>query len=98
MWVDIDSGLFDPAFGHRLYNEFIDELEYAASVGFDAICVNEHHSKLCVLGNSIALYDPPTRVAEEMAMIDVISRGRLIAGFPVGSSQDTCFAYGKNPS
>jgi len=34
------------------------------------------------MGNSIALYNPPTRVAEEFAMIDVISGGRLIAGFP----------------
>ena len=53
---------------------------------------------LCVLGNSIALYNPPTRVAEEMAMLDCISGGRLIAGFPVGSPMDTCYAYGQNPS
>jgi alkanesulfonate monooxygenase SsuD/methylene tetrahydromethanopterin reductase-like flavin-dependent oxidoreductase (luciferase family) len=53
---------------------------------------------LCVLGNSLALYNPPTRVAEEFAMIDVISGGRLIAGFPVGTPMDTCFAYGQNPS
>ncbi|MEL6983645.1 MAG: LLM class flavin-dependent oxidoreductase, partial [Actinomycetota bacterium] len=28
---------------------------------------------LCVIGNSIALYNPPIRVAEEFAMLDVIS-------------------------
>jgi len=28
----------------------------------------------------------------------VISGGRLIAGFPVGTPMDTCFAYGQNPS
>ncbi|MBV8703780.1 MAG: LLM class flavin-dependent oxidoreductase, partial [Acetobacteraceae bacterium] len=98
-----------------------DELEYAAACGFDAICVNEHHSNgyglmpspnliasslarrttetaICVMGNSLALYNPPTRVAEEFAMIDVISGGRLIAGFPVGTPMDTCYAYGQNPS
>src|SRR4029077_14283730 len=53
---------------------------------------------LCVMGNSLALYNPPTRVAEEFAMINVISGGRLIAGFPVGSPMDTCYAYGQNPS
>jgi alkanesulfonate monooxygenase SsuD/methylene tetrahydromethanopterin reductase-like flavin-dependent oxidoreductase (luciferase family) len=53
---------------------------------------------ICVLGNSIALYNPPTRVAEEFAMIDCISGGRLIAGFPVGTPMDTTFAYGTNPS
>jgi len=51
-----------------------------------------------VMGNSLALYNPPTRVAEEFAMIDCISGGRLIAGFPVGTPMDTCYAYGQNPS
>jgi alkanesulfonate monooxygenase SsuD/methylene tetrahydromethanopterin reductase-like flavin-dependent oxidoreductase (luciferase family) len=121
VWVDIHSSLFDPRRAHHMYNDFMDELEFAAECGFDAICVNEHHSNgyglmpspnlvasslarrtsdaaLCVLGNSLALYNPPTRVAEEFAMIDCISGGRVIAGFPVGSPMDTCFAYGQNPS
>jgi alkanesulfonate monooxygenase SsuD/methylene tetrahydromethanopterin reductase-like flavin-dependent oxidoreductase (luciferase family) len=121
VWVDIHSSLFDPRRAHLMYNDFMDELEFAAECGFDAVCVNEHHSNgyglmpspnliasalsrrttdtaLCVMGNSLALYNPPTRIAEEFAMIDVISGGRLIAGFPVGTPMDTCFAYGQNPS
>ena len=121
IWVDIHSSLFDPQRAHHMYNDFMDELEYAADCGYDAICVNEHHSNgyglmpspnliatslarrttdatICVMGNSLALYNPPTRVAEEFAMIDVISGGRLIAGFPVGTPMDDCFAYGQNPS
>ena len=121
VWVDIHSSLFDPKRAHHMYNEFLDELEYAAECGFDAICCNEHHSNgyglmpspnliaaalarrttdtaICVLGNSLALYNPPTRVAEEFAMIDCISGGRLIAGFPVGTPMDTTYAYGTNPS
>src|SRR6185437_15834889 len=43
VWVDVPSSLFDPKVGHRAYNEYLDELEYAESVGFDGICVNEHH-------------------------------------------------------
>jgi alkanesulfonate monooxygenase SsuD/methylene tetrahydromethanopterin reductase-like flavin-dependent oxidoreductase (luciferase family) len=53
---------------------------------------------LVVLGSSIALYDPPLRVAEEFAMLDVISGGRLVAGFPVGTSMDTNYAYGRIPA
>ena len=122
VWVTVDSKLFDPERAHHMYNDFLDEMEFAADMGFDAVCVNEHHSNgyglmaspnlmlaslarrtnpetaLCVLGNSIALYNPPTRVAEEMAMIDCISGGRLIAGFPVGSPMDTSYCYGQNPS
>ena len=39
---------------------------------------------LIVLGNSLALYQPPVRVAEEMAMLDIMSKGRLVAGVPGG--------------
>lgn len=121
VWVDVPSKLFDPAKGHMMYNEYLDELEYADQVGFDGIIVNEHHSNaygmmpspnlmlaclarrttnaaLTVIGNSLALYNPPIRVAEEMAMLDCISGGRFVAGFPVGSSMDTNYAYGQNPS
>lgn len=121
VWVDVHSSLFDPRRAHGMYNDFMDELEYAADCGFDGVCVNEHHSNgyglmpspnliasslarrtadtaLCVMGNSLALYNPPTRIAEEFAMIDCISGGRLIAGFPVGTPMDTCYAYGQNPS
>ena len=117
VWVDIHSSLFDPRRAHHMYNDFMDELEFAAECGLDAVCVNEHHSNgyglmpspnliasalsrrttetaLCVMGNSLALYNPPIRVAEEMAMLDVISGGRLVAGFPVGTPMDTTFAYG----
>jgi alkanesulfonate monooxygenase SsuD/methylene tetrahydromethanopterin reductase-like flavin-dependent oxidoreductase (luciferase family) len=50
------------------------------------------------LGNSIALYNPPLRVAEEFAMLDVLSGGRLIGGFPVGTPMDTNFCYGQIPA
>src|SRR5438552_710144 len=53
---------------------------------------------LVVMGNSLALYNPPIRVAEEFAMLDVISGGRLVAGFPVGTSMDTNFTYGQIPA
>jgi alkanesulfonate monooxygenase SsuD/methylene tetrahydromethanopterin reductase-like flavin-dependent oxidoreductase (luciferase family) len=53
---------------------------------------------LVVLGDSIALYNPPIRVAEEFAMLDVLSGGRLVAGFPVGTSMDTNYAYGTIPA
>ena len=38
-------------------------------------------ARLLILGNPIANRSQPVRVAEEMAMIDVLSRGRLEVGF-----------------
>jgi len=53
---------------------------------------------LVLLGDSLALYNPPIRVAEELSMLDVITAGRVVAGFPVGTSMDTNFVYGVPPA
>jgi alkanesulfonate monooxygenase SsuD/methylene tetrahydromethanopterin reductase-like flavin-dependent oxidoreductase (luciferase family) len=121
VWVDIPRDLYNPRLGHRIYNDYLDQLEFADRMGFDGIGVNEHHqnayglmpspnimagalarrtrhANLVVLGNSIALYNPPIRVAEEFAMLDVLSGGRLVAGFPVGTAMDTNFCYGEVPA
>src|ERR1700692_3698533 len=43
VWVDIPRDLYDPKVGHRLYNDYLDQLEYADAMGFDGLGVNEHH-------------------------------------------------------
>ncbi|HET7653622.1 MAG TPA: LLM class flavin-dependent oxidoreductase, partial [Acidimicrobiales bacterium] len=119
-WVDVPNRLYDPAVGHEVYNRYIDELKLAEDVGFDGVCVNEHHQnaygimpspnliasilarettrvKIAVVGNALPLYDPPTRVAEEFAMIDCISGGRLIAGFVVGGPPEY-YSFSINPA
>ena len=53
---------------------------------------------IALLGNTLASYNPVTRVAEEMAMIDVLSGGRLISGFILGTPMDTAYVNGLNPS
>ncbi len=121
VWVDVPSHLFDAETAHRIYNQTLDELKFAAEMGYDGICVNEHHQNaygimpspnlmaaamsretrdaaIIVMGNSIALYNPPIRVAEEFAMLDCISGGRLVAGFPVGTCADTAYGYGVSPA
>ena len=42
-WVTLPNSYYDPRHGHQLYNRYLDELEYADELGFDGICVNEHH-------------------------------------------------------
>jgi alkanesulfonate monooxygenase SsuD/methylene tetrahydromethanopterin reductase-like flavin-dependent oxidoreductase (luciferase family) len=121
VWVDVPIDYYDPVRGHDVYHEYLDELLYADELGFDGICVNEHHqnayglmpspnlmgsilaresknANVVVMGNSVALYNPPIRVAEEFAMLDVLSGGRLVAGFPVGTPMDSCFVYGEPPA
>ncbi|HZN11038.1 MAG TPA: LLM class flavin-dependent oxidoreductase [Blastocatellia bacterium] len=119
-WVWCPNTLFDPARGSRLYQEYIDTLALAEDLGFDGVCVNEHHQnayglmpspnliaaaltqrtrrvRLAVIGNALPLYNPPLRIAEEFAMLDCMSGGRLIAGFVVGGGPEY-FSYGINPT
>ena len=52
--------------------------------------------KIGVLGNILPLRNHPVRVAEEYAMIDCLSGGRLIAGFVRGIPPEYIW-YGVNP-
>jgi alkanesulfonate monooxygenase SsuD/methylene tetrahydromethanopterin reductase-like flavin-dependent oxidoreductase (luciferase family) len=119
-WIWLPNTLYDPARGHDLYQRYIDILAYAEEVGFDGVCVNEHHQnayglmpspnviagaltqrtrhcKIAVIGNALPLYNPPLRVAEEFAMLDVLSRGRLIAGMVIGGGPEY-YSYNVNPT
>ena len=117
-WVTCPNTLYDPQLGHPLYNRYLDELELADQLGFEGICVNEHHqnaygnmpspnimaaclarrttrAKLAILGNVLPLYDHPQRIAEELAMLDVITQGsnylwdgrRHGHGYPLNAGQ-----------
>lgn len=106
-WVTLPNSYYDPKKGHELYNRYLDELEMGDELGFDGLCVNEHHSnaygmmpqpgvlagalsrrtskaKIAVLGRALPLLNNPVTVAEEFAILDNITGGRLIAGFVRG--------------
>src|SRR6058998_1157055 len=119
-WVWVPNELYDPPTGAGYYREYLDQLAYAEELGFDGVCVNEHHQnayglmpspnliaavltqrtsrvKIAVIGNALPLYNPPLRVAEEFAMLDVLSGGRLVAGMVVGGGPEY-YSYQVNPT
>jgi len=119
-WVWVPNQLYDPQKGHQLYTEYINTLAYAETLGFDGVCVNEHHQtayglmpspnliaaaltqrtsrcRIAVIGNALPLYNHPLRVAEEFAMLDVMSNGRLQAGMVVGGGPEY-FTYQVDPT
>jgi alkanesulfonate monooxygenase SsuD/methylene tetrahydromethanopterin reductase-like flavin-dependent oxidoreductase (luciferase family) len=55
------------------------------------------NAKIVILGNPLPLCDNPIRMAEELAMIDMISKGRLVSGFVRGGGQEQ-LAAGVNPA
>jgi alkanesulfonate monooxygenase SsuD/methylene tetrahydromethanopterin reductase-like flavin-dependent oxidoreductase (luciferase family) len=105
------NALFDPALAQRVYEEHLEQMVMYETCGFDAICMNEHHSKpyglmpspnlmaaaliqrtksikIGVMGNLPALHAHPVRLAEEIAMLDCMSGGRIISGFVRGVPQE----------
>ena len=53
--------------------------------------------KLVLLGNPLPLAENPVRLAEELAMIDLISKGRLVSGFVRGGGTEQ-LAANVNPA
>jgi alkanesulfonate monooxygenase SsuD/methylene tetrahydromethanopterin reductase-like flavin-dependent oxidoreductase (luciferase family) len=49
------------------------------------------------IGSTLPSTNPPTRIAEEYAMLDCISGGRLVAGFPTGLPTDATLSNGVVP-
>ena len=52
---------------------------------------------LVQLGATISATAPPIRIAEEYAVLDCISGGRLVAGLPLGLGCDANISYGVPP-
>lgn len=119
-WVTLPNSFYDPQKGADLYNEYLDELEYAEELGFDGVCVNEHHNnaygnmpspnlmaamlarrtkkvQISIIGNALPLREHPLRVAEEVALLDVVTKGRIISGFVRGIGAEY-HAFGVNPN
>jgi alkanesulfonate monooxygenase SsuD/methylene tetrahydromethanopterin reductase-like flavin-dependent oxidoreductase (luciferase family) len=114
--------LADPERVGQFYNWTLDELIYGAEMGFDGVCVNEHHQNaygfmpspnlmgsvlaratnhldvaIVQMGSTLPTTSPAIRVAEEYAMLDCISGGRLVAGMPTGTAMDSNMVMGIPP-
>ncbi|MGQ0466296.1 MAG: LLM class flavin-dependent oxidoreductase [Sporichthyaceae bacterium] len=113
--------LADPERVGQYYRWTMTELLHAAEMGYDGVCVNEHHQNAYgfmpnpnLMGAALAHATQhlpvgivqigstlpnvhPLRIAEEYAMLDSISGGRLVAGMPAGTSMDTNQVMGVPP-
>ena len=57
-----------------------------------AKATNGQNVAIVQLGSTLPSTTPPTRIAEEYAMLDCISGGRLVAGFPTGLPTDAAIS------
>jgi len=62
-----------------------------------ALIRRTQRAKIAILGNALPLRDHPLRIAEEIAMLDVMSGGRIISGFVRGIGCEY-LSLGVNPT
>jgi alkanesulfonate monooxygenase SsuD/methylene tetrahydromethanopterin reductase-like flavin-dependent oxidoreductase (luciferase family) len=72
-------------------------LDVAAPLSAAILARQTSQGRICILGNPVANRRDPIRIAEEMAMVDCISRGRLDVGFVRGVPYEI-FASNSNPT
>jgi alkanesulfonate monooxygenase SsuD/methylene tetrahydromethanopterin reductase-like flavin-dependent oxidoreductase (luciferase family) len=72
-------------------------MDVAAPLSAAILARQTKNARICILGNPVANRANPLRIAEEMAMIDNISRGRLDVGFVRGVPYEV-FASNTNPT
>ena len=72
-------------------------MDVAAPLSLAILARQTKRARLLILGNSLANRDDPVRVAEEMAMVDCISGGRLECGMVRGVTYEI-FAANTNPT
>ena len=72
-------------------------IDVAAPLSLAILARQTKNGRLLVLGNSLANRDDPIRVAEEMAMVDCISGGRVECGMVRGVTYEI-FAANTNPT
>ncbi|MGH7089756.1 MAG: LLM class flavin-dependent oxidoreductase, partial [Stellaceae bacterium] len=58
---------------------------------------NGSDTAIIQIGSTLPSTSPPTRIAEEYAILDCISGGRLVAGFPTGLPTDATISNGVVP-
>ena len=62
-----------------------------------SLASSTENAAVLIIGDSLVNYNPPIRVAEELAYLDCLSEGRVIAGMVFGTPMDSAFAYGRSP-
>ncbi len=100
----------------QVFNEVLEEIEYAEELGFDSIWLPEHHFEVYgMLGNPLTFaaaiaqrtkrmkigtaimvlpFQHPLRVAEDAALVDALSGGRLLLGLGRGYQPPEFHGFG----
>ena len=63
-------------------------MQGVTNVGASILARQTTKAKIVILGNILPIWDDPLWLAEQLAMIDMISHGRLVSGFVRGGGRE----------
>ena len=72
-------------------------MQARANIFASALAAATKNCKIVMLGNPLPAWDNPVQLSEELSMIDMLSKGRLVSGFVRGGGQEQ-LAGGINPA
>ena len=64
-------------------------MQGVTNVGASILARQTHKAKIIILGNVLPIWEDPLWLAEQLAMIDMISGGRLVSGFVRGGGRES---------
>ena len=64
-------------------------MQGVTNVGASILARQTTKAKIVILGNILPIWDDPLWLAEQLAMIDMISHGRLVSGFVRGGGRES---------
>ncbi len=71
-------------------------MQGVTNVGASILARVTNKAKIIILGNILPIWDDPLWLAEQLAMIDMISYGRLVSGFVRGGGRES-YAHNSPP-
>ena len=71
-------------------------MQGVTNVGASILARITSKAKIIILGNVLPIWDDPLWLAEQLAMIDMISHGRLVSGFVRGGGRES-FSHNSPP-
>ena len=87
-YLTLPNSYYDPKKGAQLYHRYLDELELADRLGFDGVCVNEHHQTAYGMMPAPNLLAGALTRSVKNATICVLGRALPITDNPISIAEE----------
>jgi len=91
-WVTFSNRHYDPQKGAELYHDYLDQMEFADQLGFDGVCLNEHHQTAYGMMPIPGVLAGALARSVKRAKIAILGRALPLLNNPLAVAEETAFA------